>query len=78
MTYEQYCSNYESDPSFASVFGPPDDADLWNNVDRLKEHVQRLREHTPVNWLGDLAKTQSIQNATARLEYLLMIQTDTN
>lgn len=79
MTYEQYCSNYESDPSFASLFGPPDDADLWNNIDKLTEHVKKLREHQASNWLGDLAKSLSINDAESRLQYLLSVQAvDTN
>lgn len=73
MTYEEYCDSYQNDPSFSSLFGPPDDPAVWNDIDKLTEHVKMLCEHSPCNWLGDLSRQSLVNNAQARLDYLLSI-----
>ena len=81
ITYEQYCENYRTDSHFASLFGPPESPTLWNSVNCLKIHIQRLKETPIVNSVSALIRRADIEAAEARLEYLLSLDnnsTDTN
>lgn len=67
MTYEEYCVFHKETEG---LFGEPDDKSVWNDIDNLRDHIAKLKKSSSINWLGDLAKSQQIKDAEARLSYL--------
>jgi hypothetical protein len=73
MTYEEYCVWQEGlSDYYKSLFGPPHDKELWNSVDNLKEHIEKLKEKlkNPGSSVGAMIARCGIEQAKARLEYL--------
>lgn len=73
MTYEDYCVWQESlDEYGKGLFGPPHDKDLWNSVENLKEHIEKLKEklNNFSSVGGAMSAHYGIEQAKARLEYL--------